>query len=257
MQVKESKLFVVPVGLAESNAEELQWRISCTLAERLLVRSFSDAQIKAYTAMKMILKHVLKPACEHITSYQVKNVMFWVYENIKNILNIADFKEILIDAIDFLKQCLEVRCLQHYFILSRNLMFGKISDKERSCLFDRFNEIQMDLRSVLRRCPLIHDMYTLPEDEVQKRLLFRNLVDELLTAVLSIDPEKFETNDHLFHCAKSEAELIELFNKEVLPVVRQNNPFGYFELISSKSDEDILGIIMQGIYQGYAKEWLE
>jgi hypothetical protein len=256
MQVKESKLFVVPVGSAESNAVELQWRISCTLAERLLVRSFSDAQIKAYTTMKMILKHVLKPVCEYITSYQVKNVMFWVSEKNNNILNITDFNEILLDAIDFLKQCLEVRCLQQYFILSKNLMLGILSDAERSCLFDRFNEIQRDITGVLRRCTLIHELYTLPEDEVQKRLLFRNLVDEILTAFLSIVPEKFETIEHSFHCAKDKDNLNDLFIKEVLPIVRHSNPYGYFELLSSKSDGDILGILIQGILQGYDKEWL-
>jgi hypothetical protein len=257
MQVKRSKLFVVPVGLAESNAEELQWRISCTLAERLLVRSFIDAQIKAYTAMKMILKHVLKPTCEYITSYQVKNVMFWVSEKNNNILNITDFNDILLEAIDFLKQCLEVRCLKHYFILSKNLMFGELSDEERSCLFDRFNEIQRDITGILRRCTLIHELYTLPEDEVQKRLLFRNLVDEILTAILSIDPEKFETIEHSFHRAKTKDDFIKLFKNEVLTVVKQINPYGYFELLSSKSDGEILGILIQGKLQGYDKEWLD
>jgi hypothetical protein len=258
MEVKETPLFVVPVGLAGSKDEELQWRVSCTLAERLLVRSFSDAQIKAYTAMKMILKHVLKPDCEYITSYQVKNVMFWVSEKNNNILRITNFIEILLEAIDFLKQSLEVRCLQHYFILSKNLMSGTLSDKDCRCLIDHFNEISKDPTGVLRRCPLIHFMCSLPKEEVQKRLLFRNLLDEALSAGLSIeDPVKFDRIERLFHLVKSENDFFEFVKREVLPIVRQNNPYGYFDLISSKSNEEMFGIIMLGKLFGYDKEWLD
>jgi hypothetical protein len=257
MEIKESPLFVVPVGLAGSKEEELQWRVSCTLAERLLVRSFNDAQIKAYTAMKMILKHVLKPVCEYITSYQVKNVMFWVSEKNNNILRITNFIEIVLEAIDFLKQSLEVRCLQHYFVLSKNLMSVTLSDKDCRCLIDHFNEISKDPTGVLRRCPLIHYMCSLPKEQVQTRLLFRNLFDEVLAAFLSIDPVIFNLMEYVSHRVNSETDFVEIAKEIVLPFVRQNNPYGYFDLLSSKSNEEIFCILMQGKLFGYDKEWLD
>jgi hypothetical protein len=204
--------------------------------------------------MRMILKHVLKPVCEYITSYQAQNVMFWVSENTENVLKITNFTEILLEAIHFLQQCLEIGCLEHYFIPSRNLMSEKLSDEDRSCLLDCFNEIQMDLTGVLRRCPLIHSMCTLSTDEVKKMLLFRKLSDEILTASLTIDPAEYETLDGSSHRAKSDDKLFECFKNEV---VRQSNPFEYFDLISSQRDDDILGIFMQGILNGYDKEWID
>jgi hypothetical protein len=256
MEVKKSNTFVVPVGLAGSDEEVLQWRMSFTLAERLLVMSFNDAQIKTYAAMKMIVKHALNPICENISSYQVKTAMFWVSEKNQGILNIDDFNEMLLDVILFLTECVTNRSLQHYFTPSKNLMFQKISDDERSRLLGSLYEIIQDIAYALRRCPLIHIMCSLPKEEIQKRLIFRNLCDELLAALFSIEPEEYDVIDHLLHIAQSSQEYLGLYVKHVLPIVRQNNPYGYFHLLSSMNDEEIMSIMMNGVIQGYDKIWL-
>ncbi|XP_060584324.1 uncharacterized protein LOC132740434 [Ruditapes philippinarum] len=256
MKVKKSNTFVVPVGLAGSDEEVLQWRMSFTLAERLLVMSFNDAQIKTYAAMKMIVKHALNPICENMSSYQVKTAMFWVSEKNQGILNIDDFNEMLLDVIIFLTECVRTRCLQHYFTPSKNLMFRKFSDEERSCLLASLNAISRDIAYALRRCPLIHIMCSLPKKEIKKRLIFRNICDELLAAYLSIEPEEYDVIEHLLHRAQSSQEYLELYVKHVLPIVRQNNPYGYFHLLSSMNVDEITSIMMNGIKQGYNKIWL-
>jgi hypothetical protein len=101
-------------------------------------------------------------------------------------------------------------------------------------------------------------MCSLPKEEVQKRLLFRNLFVEVASAGLSIeDPVKFDRIERLFHLVKSENDFFEFAKREVLPVVRQKNPYGYFDLLSSKSDEEIFGILLLGKLFGYDKEWLD
>ncbi|XP_045195101.2 uncharacterized protein LOC123550782 [Mercenaria mercenaria] len=71
--------YVVPVGEKDKLYE---WRISFVMAELLLVHSFNDTQTKVYVLMKIVTKRILKPLCEDITSYVVKNVMFWLCEKV-------------------------------------------------------------------------------------------------------------------------------------------------------------------------------
>ncbi|XP_060576881.1 uncharacterized protein LOC132734205 [Ruditapes philippinarum] len=253
IKVKHSDLFVVPVGLAESDEEVLQWRISFTLAEILLVRSFHDAQIKAYALMKMILKHELKPICMNITSYQIKNVLFWTSEKRQNIQKI-DFYELLLEVITFLKDCIEARQLQHYFIPSRNLMHVNISEEERSRLIAFLTKISWDPSYALQRCPLICNMCTLPTDE---GLVFRNMVDELMAAFFAVAPEQFDEIEHLLQGAQSSKEYFDFFMKRVPAIVRKNNPYGYFHLILSKRDDDIDEILNEGCKKGYQELWIK
>ncbi|XP_060579080.1 uncharacterized protein LOC132736046 [Ruditapes philippinarum] len=73
---------VVPVGKVGSTDEDLQWRISFTMAEVLLIQSFNNTQTKVFVLMKLAAKHIFQPMCSNISSYIVKTVMLWQAENI-------------------------------------------------------------------------------------------------------------------------------------------------------------------------------
>jgi hypothetical protein len=256
MKVKKSDLFVVPVGLAESYGKVLQWRISFTMAEKLLVRSFNDAQIKAYALMKMVLKHILKPLCNNITSYQVKNVVFWVSEMRKTAVG-NDFIAIMLEAIIFLKDCIDAGQLQHYFLPSQNLMHVNISEDDRSRLIASLTDISQNPLVVLQHCPLISNMITSPIIELQEGLIFRNMVDECLAAFFALEPEQYDEIEHLFQGTQSYKEYMEFYLNRVPPIVRKNNPYGYFHLISSKNNYEIERILTEGAEKGYLKLWIK
>lgn len=132
--IKALDVLVVPTGVSDSLEEGLQWRISMTLAERVLVRSFNDHQIKLYAAMKMIVKQELKPLCNNITSYIVKNTVLWVFE--KNNLNYSMYNFIINMGylLQYFKFCLYWRHLPSYTIPAKNMFESKVSVRERTVL---------------------------------------------------------------------------------------------------------------------------
>ena len=73
---------LVPVGHPHSDMQEMEWRISFSLAERALVWSFNHAQMQCYAIMKIILKEFIKVRCrpqnQVLCSYFIKT--FFVLE---------------------------------------------------------------------------------------------------------------------------------------------------------------------------------
>ncbi|XP_063397535.1 uncharacterized protein LOC134681828 [Mytilus trossulus] len=78
--VKEGVLFV-PIGCRGSANEDLEWRISFSMAEKQLIFSFSHAQLLCYALLKIILKDIIKSKHgDLICSYFLKTIMFWLCE---------------------------------------------------------------------------------------------------------------------------------------------------------------------------------
>ncbi|XP_045156674.2 uncharacterized protein LOC123523107 [Mercenaria mercenaria] len=74
--------FVVGVGSKGSENEELEWRISTSLAERCLMFNLNITQIRCYVLMKMILKSYIKPHYKGtISSFMCKTVLFKLIAN--------------------------------------------------------------------------------------------------------------------------------------------------------------------------------
>ncbi|XP_045184979.2 uncharacterized protein LOC123542985 [Mercenaria mercenaria] len=255
--VKETDVFVVSVGLSGSKEENLQWRISLTLAERSLVRSFNDTQIKVYAAMKMLAKHELKPLCANITSYIVKNLIFWVFEKRSGTFQRHEFVEILLQTLIFLKDCITFGCIPNYMIPSRNLLRGKVSQEEAYTLKEHLDILIADDSTVLLRCPLVNKMAELSEDETKERLLFRELSDKLFLAVVAVPPHTFDIIEHLFHMAQNPYEYIQTYISCVLPIIRETNPFGLFTLLKTMADEEITSRMLKGFELSYDKMWMD
>ncbi|XP_060578872.1 uncharacterized protein LOC132735871 [Ruditapes philippinarum] len=120
--------YVVPVGLKDHTDENLQWRICFTLTEIALVQSFNDTQIKLFAALKLVTKHCLKPICKNITTYIIKNILFWLMEESEHShWEEKYFNERFTDALLYLKTSINNRELKNYMIPTRNLLLNKVS----------------------------------------------------------------------------------------------------------------------------------
>ncbi|XP_045191405.2 uncharacterized protein LOC123548308 [Mercenaria mercenaria] len=119
--------FVVGVGSQEN--EELEWRISTSLAERCLMFNLNITQIRCYILMKMILKTFIKPySGDTVSSFMCKTVLFhcianthsnvWRENNLLVCLTLCLF--VLYNSI------LNENC-PHFIIPGNNLMRGHIS----------------------------------------------------------------------------------------------------------------------------------
>jgi hypothetical protein len=119
---KSIQLFLVPVGEKGSPDSDLQWRISFILIEIYLVHQFSDMQIKVLVVLRWIAQKVLKPFYEEMSSYVMKNIVFWLSET-------ANLKEGSI--LDHLKTSLT---LLLKFVKKTTSALLYASQKKSSCL---------------------------------------------------------------------------------------------------------------------------
>ena len=82
-EMKPLGFFMVPVGHPHSSETDLEWRISLSLQERLLMFSLNSTQFKCYILLKFFKKDIVnkKVGEESISSYHCKTCLFYMIEN--------------------------------------------------------------------------------------------------------------------------------------------------------------------------------
>ncbi|XP_071145078.1 uncharacterized protein [Mytilus edulis] len=76
---------LVPIGPKISSDNDTLWRISFSVAERLLVHSFNFTQLLCYGLLKLTLKRIINTndrVNDLLCSYFLKTALFWVSEEI-------------------------------------------------------------------------------------------------------------------------------------------------------------------------------
>ncbi|KAK3089551.1 hypothetical protein FSP39_004526 [Pinctada imbricata] len=119
---------VVPVGHHLSETPDLEWRISFNAAERELSHSLTQRQKSCYTFVKFLLKTGLRPSCI-LTSYHVKNMMFWYCEQMYGEEEWTDELqgERIITFLDYIANALENKSVPNYFLPSNNMIAHRTS----------------------------------------------------------------------------------------------------------------------------------
>ncbi|XP_061169775.1 uncharacterized protein LOC133179071 [Saccostrea echinata] len=120
---------VVPIGHHLSGEADLEWRISYNSAERKLSRSLSPRQRSCYSLVKFLLKTGLSQTAI-LTSYHVKNIMFWYCEQM---YGVDEWTEELqgqriLDFIDYIIKCLANYNIPQYFHPPNNLIVHRSKD---------------------------------------------------------------------------------------------------------------------------------
>ena len=132
--------YVVPVGQKSTINDDLQWRISFTIAETYLIQAFNNIQTKVLVMMKLIAKYVLQPLCKDISSYVVKTITLWMAEKIPQ----KKFRQKhlvarLKDALTYLKTAVENKYLPSYMIPKRNLFMNKLRKQQQKVVLLKIN----------------------------------------------------------------------------------------------------------------------
>lgn len=130
---------LVPVGVPGSDMEDLQWRISFARAERYLIHSLNNAQLKTFWLLKVVFKSKLLGELFHekISSYIAKTSFLWISEQ----HNVNDWKEGL--CLKYTWLCLrkilsfvKAECCPNYFMRECNLLHKKLNDHEKFLVCD-------------------------------------------------------------------------------------------------------------------------
>ncbi|XP_052791912.1 uncharacterized protein LOC128226054 [Mya arenaria] len=140
----ECSCFLIPDGHFESLNNNIEWRISPSQIERILVFNFTIVQLKCYVVLKMIKKHIMEHYLSHnskLTSFHCKTVMFFTLERVSP----AEWREDrLIECIGYCLQTLQMFLIRghlpHYIIPESNLFEGKITRRYQLVLLEKIKE---------------------------------------------------------------------------------------------------------------------
>ncbi|XP_060565436.1 uncharacterized protein LOC132724575 [Ruditapes philippinarum] len=140
---------VVPVGHTASFFQFLEWRICFTKGEIKLVHSLNDCLTKVFILLKQIPKVTLKPLSKDMSTYLMKNVVFWLAElNDYNYFTQHALLIALKKALAYLKHFVVTNNFPSYMIPQRNLLEGKLTHSQRI-------KICMRIDSLLKEGPYI------------------------------------------------------------------------------------------------------
>jgi len=91
----------------------------------------NDVQVKVYVVLKHIQKDRLKPVCKNVTSNMVKNLVFWSLKMTPmNHFTPETIVDRILSSFYYLQQCLEYKYLPCYMIPERNLLQGRMDERE-------------------------------------------------------------------------------------------------------------------------------
>ncbi|VDI01675.1 cyclic GMP-AMP synthase [Mytilus galloprovincialis] len=137
----------VPIGCKGSANEDLEWRISFSMAEKQLIFSFSHTQLLCYALLKIILKDIIKTKhSDLICSYFLKTIMFWLCEESNpSDWNPANMIPCFMNCLRRLIYCVQYKTCLHYFIPENNLFEGRFTDYQHRSLLDKLHDIYHSL----------------------------------------------------------------------------------------------------------------
>ncbi|VDI73421.1 Hypothetical predicted protein [Mytilus galloprovincialis] len=128
----------VPIGCKGSVNENLEWRISFSVAEKFLIFSFSHTQFLCYALMKILLKEIIEQNADLkglLCSYFLKTLMFWISEELEpNVWRPDNIIPCFMACIQRLLYCVRYSNLPHYFIPENNLFYSRFNAMSKAKL---------------------------------------------------------------------------------------------------------------------------
>jgi len=136
-------ILFVPIGCKGSKNEDIEWRFSFSVGEKLLIYSFTHVQLICYALMKILLKDVIDSDddCKGLLcSYYIKNIIFWVSEELPlSLWRPENLTYCFMSCFERLLYCVEYSMCPHYFIPEINMFENKIEGYARQVLLGRLN----------------------------------------------------------------------------------------------------------------------
>ncbi|XP_076107434.1 uncharacterized protein LOC143075755 [Mytilus galloprovincialis] len=121
----------VPVGPRTMTDNDLLWRISFSMAEKILVHSFNFTQFLCYGLLKLTLKRIVNTnndAKELLCSYFLKTALFWVSEEVDcDTFQLSNLYYCFSLCLDKLISWVYTCYCPNYFIPEHNMFTGKVT----------------------------------------------------------------------------------------------------------------------------------
>lgn len=164
----------VAVGHPRSADPGKEWRLSFSLAEKTLVRSWNEVKTKCYIAVKALCKENIHTEPKVICSYFIKTAIFWLSERMPDCF--WD-KERILDCIaavmsELLAYTSSGVC-PNYFVPSNNMM-DHLSQEQRDGVASKIESTMKDLPLALLQSELAKATFKSSGDFVTLYLILKN-----------------------------------------------------------------------------------
>lgn len=137
-QIVNSGCHVVPIG--STSGENLEWRISFSNAEQIIVYSLNHCQFICYGLFKIFLKEVINEQSKApiLCSYFIKTVLFWVIQNDRTLRWTPDNLLCCFwNCFKLLIHWVNTGCCPNFFIPQNNMFKVKVTGHAQAALFDQ------------------------------------------------------------------------------------------------------------------------
>ncbi|XP_052083748.1 uncharacterized protein LOC127721112 [Mytilus californianus] len=145
-KIKNSGCLLVPIGPKIGSGCNLLWRISFSVAEKLLVHSFNFTQLLCYGLLKLTLKRIVNTnenVKDLLCSYFLKTALFWVSEEVN--LEMFQLPKLYICfslCLDKLLLWVNSCYCPNFFIPEHNMFLGKIDQSNNKILLSVIKSIK-------------------------------------------------------------------------------------------------------------------
>ena len=114
-------------GSKKSGRRHFELRMCYTLGELYLMKYLNETQTKLYILLKQLFKNVVEPLVPKlITSYMLKNIVFWLCEGtIGELFRPELLLDRLVQALKYIYMCVQHGDIPNYFIPERNMLAEK------------------------------------------------------------------------------------------------------------------------------------
>ncbi|VDI80654.1 Hypothetical predicted protein [Mytilus galloprovincialis] len=163
-------VWFVPIGYKLSQNEDIEWRVTFGIAEKLLVYSFTHTQLLVYALLKIVLKDVIEQHLklkELLCSYFLKTVVFWVSEEIAvTEWTPHNFENCFSECLKRLAYYVQHDILPHYFIKERNVLEQRITLPEWRNLKTTIVELYKNFPECLASSSFMSEFFRSPQYEI-------------------------------------------------------------------------------------------
>ncbi|XP_063404180.1 uncharacterized protein LOC134687652 [Mytilus trossulus] len=133
----------VPIGNKGSIYEHIEWRISFSVSEKIIIFSFNHTQLLCYALLKILLKEIIeshKDLKGLLCSYFLKTMLFWIAEeSTPSIWRSDNIIPCVMACVKRLLYCVQYSTLLHYFIPDNNLFSSRFNNTNKLKLINILN----------------------------------------------------------------------------------------------------------------------
>lgn len=180
LQIVSMDANLVAKGRKGSPNESFEWRICFNRGELLLVQSLSRIQLNLYIILKMILKKVFNDDKKEITSYVMKNIVFWLAELYPQCVFLeTNLYCWVIKSLRLLKRAINHYYLPYYMIPKRNLLAENLEFHRRRPLIKIISTLLREGPQLVASLPKLKIALTLTPEQLRYFRVKRDLLEKL------------------------------------------------------------------------------